>query len=162
MHIYFHLRILDLLTCRCCCHCFSMFNSVCVSVFFSYIRLRPHLNQLKAKIMEKKNERGKKRKDMKNNNFSLKLKFCYDTLEIYRNSDFFLFYFASFYISSLPPCRLLPGTCLCEQTRLLWCYSLIFLGTAFCNFYLNVFQSDKQSKHTQTHTLPVHFISIHP
>ena len=27
---------------------------------------------------------------MKNNNFSLKLKFCYDTLEIYRNSDFFL------------------------------------------------------------------------
>lgn len=53
--------------------------------FFSCTRLRPHLNQLKAKIKKKK------RKDMKNNNFSLKLKFCYDTLEIYRNSDFFLF-----------------------------------------------------------------------
>lgn len=29
---------------------------------------------------------------MKNNNFSLKLKFCYDTLEIYRNSDFCFFF----------------------------------------------------------------------
>lgn len=39
--------------------------------------------------IKSKNKIKNKRKDMKNNNFSLKLKFCYDTLEIYRNSDFF-------------------------------------------------------------------------
>lgn len=93
-------RSLFLSTCRCW---LFFFRAIHFELFFIQLctRLRPHLNQLKAKIK-------KERKDMKNNNFSLKLKFCYDTLEIYRNSDFFFTVSPKLWLSSSShfPCRL--------------------------------------------------------
>lgn len=107
--------------------------SVCVSAFFPcfifgcvcflFTSLRPHLNQLKAKIK-------KKRKDMKNNNFSLKLKFCYDTLEIYRNSDFFF---------SISHTSLATSGFLFAMAALVWLTRFIFVYVCVC-FFLIFFQ----------------------
>lgn len=105
---------------------------------------------------------------MKNNNFSLKLKFCYDTLEIYRNSDFCFFFSLSLKLSlSLFyfPCRFAFSRqkfVLIRCMNVYVCMVVFFIHFKYSAFAISIWMFFNQIS-IQTHIDRIlHIPSIHP